>query len=65
MMEHDFIEGYLDGLNADSPEPSANRSYEYRHGFANGRDDLNHKPRDSAANLRQQAQEATARDAAR
>lgn len=35
----DMIEGYQDGFNLDAPEPSANRSESYKHGFANGRAD--------------------------
>lgn len=53
--EDDIVEGYLDGLSPDNPEPSNNRSAGYRHGFANGRDDLRKEPRDSAANLRLEA----------
>jgi len=34
-----MLEGYLDGFNLDSPEPSQNRSLSYQHGFANGRAD--------------------------
>jgi hypothetical protein len=59
----EMVEGYLDGLDSSSPEPSENRSRSYRHGFANGRDDLAHKPRDLASNLIQQAQEAMTEDA--
>lgn len=29
----------MDGLDLDSPEPSANRSRSYRHGFDRGRED--------------------------
>lgn len=61
----EMIDGYRDGMDPDSPPPSANRSASYRHGFANGRDDYAHKPRDSAANLRMQADEAVAEDARR
>lgn len=35
----DMTEGYLDGLDPDMPEPSANRSATYRHGFKMGRND--------------------------
>lgn len=35
----EMIEGYLDGFDLDAPDPSANRSRSYRHGFANGRAD--------------------------
>lgn len=43
----DMIEGYHDGRDPESPVPSANQSSCYRHGFANGRDDLAGKPRAS------------------
>jgi hypothetical protein len=33
----DMVEGYMDGRDLDAPEPSANRSHSYRHGFAVGR----------------------------
>jgi hypothetical protein len=59
----EMVEGYLDGFDPDSPEPSENRSHSYRHGFANGRDDLNRKPRAPAAVLRQMADEAIRKDA--
>jgi len=36
--------GYLDGSKPDNLEPSENRSSSYRHGFANGRDDLARAP---------------------
>lgn len=36
----EMVQGYRDGLNRDSPEPSANRTRSYRHGFANGRADI-------------------------
>lgn len=62
MSETDMIEGYRDGRDVNSPEPSSNRSHSYRHGFANGRDDLANKPRDSAANLRELAAAAIAAD---
>ncbi len=59
----EMITGYRDGRDRDSPEPSANRTHSYRHGFANGRDDLHRSPRDAAANLRAQADAAMALDA--
>jgi hypothetical protein len=55
MTTSEIVEGYRDGLNPDSPEPSANRSHSYRHGFANGRDDRRRDPRTTAAMLRQMA----------
>lgn len=66
MIELDeMTQGYVDGLDLSSPEPSSNRSAAYRHGFANGRDDRNHRPRASAAELRIMAEEAERKDAAR
>jgi hypothetical protein len=58
----DMVQGYLDGFDPDSPEPSDNRSASYRHGFANGRDDRARRPRASAATLRQQADDAMRQD---
>ena len=58
----ELVEGYLDGFNLDNPEPSANRSESYRHGFANGRDDRAGMPRASADALRREADEAMAKD---
>lgn len=57
-----MLDGYLDGRQPDSPEPSANRSASYRHGFANGRDDLNHRPRALAQVLRGAAKAAMHED---
>lgn len=37
--------GYPDGRKPDSPQPLGNRSHSYRHGFANGRDNLAKHPR--------------------
>lgn len=54
----DMIDGYLDGCDPNSPEPSDNRSRSYKHGFANGRDDLRGKPRATAEELRDMAHEA-------
>jgi hypothetical protein len=33
----EMVQGYMDGYDLNAPEPSANRSYSYRHGFAVGR----------------------------
>lgn len=54
-MENDMTVGYFDGLDPNSPEPSTNRSHCYIHGLNNGRDDLKHKPRATAAILREEA----------
>ena len=61
-VETDILEGYLDGSKPDSPDPSDNRSNADRHGFANGRDDLNRKPRASAAEIRALCEEAARAD---
>lgn len=47
----EMIEGFRDGYDLSAPEPSANRSHSYRHGFANGRDDRAGKPRGSYEEL--------------
>ena len=60
----EMIEGFRDGYDLDAPEPSANRSHSYRHGFANGRDDVLHKkPRDTFENILKQAEAAMDADA--
>jgi hypothetical protein len=60
-----MTDGYLDGLKPDNPEPSANRSASYRHGFANGWDDLAHSPRLPAQVLRLLADQAIREGVAR
>ena len=60
----EMIEGYLDGFDLNNPEPSANRSRSYRHGFANGRDDRRGKPRSSFQELVRQGDVAMALDEA-
>lgn len=59
----EMVEGYRDGLDLSSPEPSANRSHSYRHGFASGRDDRAGKPRASYEQIIRWADEAMAKDA--
>lgn len=56
------VEGYMDGLDPNSPEPSDNRSHTYRHGFRMGRNDLARTPGDGAAKHRDQAAEAARAD---
>lgn len=58
----DMTQGYVDGRDPDSPEPSDNRSHAYRHGYANGRDDLRRTPRASAHDIRRMAAEAAEKD---
>jgi hypothetical protein len=47
----EMVDGFRDGYDLSAPEPSANRSHSYRHGFANGRDDRSGQPRASYAEL--------------
>jgi hypothetical protein len=61
---HEFMDGYFDGRDPTSPEPSANRSHCYRHSFAVGRAEINGCPI-AAAVSREHAAEAEAKDAAR
>ncbi len=56
--EAEMCEGYFDGRDLSSPEPSANRTFCYRHGFANGRDDTIGTPRAWADEIRHLAREA-------
>jgi hypothetical protein len=58
----DMVEGYRDGLDLNSPEPSGNRSASYRHGFLNGRADRAGKPRASFQTLIAMADAAMAED---
>jgi len=44
MTNEQMIEGYRDGGDPDSPEPSDNRSHSYRHGFAVRRADRTSRP---------------------
>jgi hypothetical protein len=56
--ENEMIEGYWDGKSDDRddlPEHS-NFSEAYKHGWRNGRDDRLHRPRATAAKLREAAQ---------
>lgn len=61
----DMVDGYMDGFDLNSPEPSANRSRSYRHGFANGRDDRRGKPRASFDQISAEADAAMIADALR
>lgn len=53
--ETDMVLGYRDGADLNAPIPGANRSWSYRHGFANARDDAARSPRASADELRKRA----------
>jgi hypothetical protein len=41
---NDFREGYIDGRDPTSPEPSDNRSHAYRHSFEVGRAEIAGNP---------------------
>lgn len=59
----EMIEGFLDGYDLDAPEPSANRSASYRHGFMCGRIDKSAAwGKRSADELRKMADEAMEAD---
>lgn len=60
----EMIQGYVDGADPNSPEPSTNRSNSYRHGFANGRSDRAKKSRASYDELIRMADEAMDADEA-
>ena len=56
----EMVAGFRDGYDRGAPDPGPNRSACYRHGFLNGRDDINlgpkaPHPRESAAWLRDEA----------
>lgn len=52
--DDDMVLGYMDGSCASSPDPSDDRSANYREGFAGARDDLARRPITFAAALREQ-----------
>ncbi|PAY07171.1 hypothetical protein CK489_15335 [Bradyrhizobium sp. UFLA03-84] len=57
-----MIEGFRDGYDLTSPEPSANRSASYRHGFMVGRLDKTPTGQHSAADLDRMADAAMEAD---
>ena len=62
----DMIEGYMDGYELDAPEPSANRSHSYRHGFSVARaEKTSHEPLASYWELEKRAVAAMQADAQR
>jgi hypothetical protein len=59
----EMVQGFTDGYNPDAPEPSANRSASYRHGFMVGRRDNDKSaPPCSAAGLERRADAAMNED---
>jgi hypothetical protein len=60
----DWLEGYRDGGDPDTPEPSENRSHSYRLGFQVRRAERGSRdPLAPAAELRRMAAEAAEKDA--
>ena len=59
----EMVQGFVDGYDLTAPEPSANRSASYRHGFMCGRLDIGQIPRQwSAGQLRAMADQAMNED---
>jgi hypothetical protein len=61
--DEEHMAGYVDGHDPTAPEPSANRSWCYRHSFAVGRRELERKPPVPAAAARELAAAAAEKDA--
>src|ERR1700687_5184635 len=59
----DMVEGFRDGYDLTAPEPSANRSASYRHGFKCGRLDKSCERSEGYEELVRQAEEAMEADA--
>lgn len=43
-LDEEFAEGYRDGRDPTSPDPSENRSAAYRHSFEVGRAEIENRP---------------------
>jgi hypothetical protein len=63
--EQEMVDGYLDGLDSDAPEPSENRSESYRHGFRSGRADCGRPRAESFDATRRAADRAIEKDDAK
>ena len=62
--DQEWMDGYLDGGDLDTPEPSENRTHSYRLGFAVRRAERGSRnPLAPAAELRRMAAEAAEKDA--
>ncbi len=61
----EMIQGYMDGYDLNAPEPSANRSHSYRHGFAVGRAEKTGGKLANYRTLSEAADTAMAKDDAR
>lgn len=58
----EMVRGYMDGYDLNAPEPSSNRSFSYRHGFAVGRAEKTGKKLADCSALEKMAQHAMDRD---
>lgn len=65
MSDDEFVAGYIDGRDPDSPEPNANRSHRYRHSWAVGRNEITkpYRPMGSYESVIAAADEAERKDA--
>jgi hypothetical protein len=54
-IDDEFVEGYRDGRDPNSPLPSDNRSEPYRHSFAIGRNEIEGKANPPASVSRERA----------
>jgi hypothetical protein len=52
-LDAELCAGYYYGSRKSTPEPTNKDHPAYIHGFLNGRDDLNHRPRKTAQELRE------------
>lgn len=66
-MNDEMVQGYMDGRDKGSPEPSENRSHSYRHGFKVGRNEIQvpYKPLSSNEEVLRWAELADSLDNAR
>lgn len=58
----DMIDGYMDGRDLNTPEPSANRSHSYRHGWTVGRAEKENRRIGTFEEVERRADEAMAMD---
>jgi hypothetical protein len=61
----EMVQGYMDGYDLKAPEPSANRSASYRHGFMVGRGEKTGNLAGTYESLSHAADTAMAEDARR
>ena len=63
--EREMVQGFIDGYDPDAPEPSANRSASYRHGFRSAQADHGKPRAESFAATRAAAERAIEEDNAK